>query len=496
MRFKYLAARLLTILLAVWILAAPALAIPQSGQEQLDLLEEIAQILNEYALYPAANLSLRMITPLKLELDPELFTKTVESWLADDPYGYFMSAEEYDTAFGGGGTSPGSSGIGIEIDISVPTGIYVLDFLPGGSAEESGIEIGAQIVSADGVDITDMPYLEGRTYVVGNQYSTVTVGYVNPGTTEVLYEDLVRHNLSVSNVDYSMINDTDIGYISVAGFDTLSDYLDFADAYNLLLPAEGAESLIIDLRGNPGGVVDVVYYMLDAMIEEAGVPFFELVGNGESEGTSAAFNSLGWTEEELAGMLLVNGIWDPEKIVILVDERSASAAELMAGALQVHDLAEIVGTATYGKAHAQFHLTLSSGDILILTFARNELPVIGTFEGTGIIPDYEVEQVIIPGSELGYEELYSNVAIFPGTKMKNRVTGLQERLRLLGYYRTEPTGVFDDYTVWALNRFQEWQGLRQTPFASVPALRALDEWLELVRVVDDKQLDYAIDLCS
>ncbi len=496
MKAKQALTRLLAVLLVVLLLTVPVLAIPQGGQEQLDLLKEIAEQLDKYALYPPEDLTLEGITARALEEDPELFMKTVNSWLEGDKYGVFLPYEEPKAVPGEESEHPGgASGIGIEIDITVPTGVYVKEIMPHGSAFESGIEIGAQIVSADGTDITDMNYLEGRRYIVGDQWTSVTVGYVNPGSTEVLYETLVRHNIDISNVLHKMIPDTNIGYISVAGFDTAHDILDFTEAYNELLPEAGAESVIIDLRSNPGGIVDVVMYMFDAMTKEEGLLVCDLIGNGKAEQTTESYHSLGWTEEQLAEMQL-SAIWEPDEIIVLVDNKTASAAEIMAGALQAHDFAEVVGTVTYGKAHAQYHLTLTSNDILIFTISRVELHEIGSYEGVGIVPDHTVEMVVRPATELGYETLYPNLAIFPGTKMKNRVTALQQRLRLLGYYRAEPTGVFDDYTVWALNRFQAWKGLRQTGFASVPALRALDEWYNLLNITYDTQLDYAIELCS
>ncbi|MDR1669436.1 MAG: peptidoglycan-binding protein [Oscillospiraceae bacterium] len=488
--------RLLVCLLVLSMLAVPALAMPQGGQEQLELLEEIALYIDEYGLFPAGDLTLEGVTAEDLENDPDLFYEIVDSWLADDKYGYFLTAEEYEIGFGSSVTPAASGGIGIGIDTVVPTGLYVESILPGSSAEESGIVLGSQIISADGVDITDMNYMDGRLYLIGEPDTVVTVGYMNPGSTEVHYEDLERRRINVGNVTYGMIEGTDIGYISITQFDTINDALDFVDAYNVILPAAGATSVIIDLRNNLGGMVNIAFMMFDATTDEEGLLFCELIGNGKSELTSLSYYSFGWTEEDLADLQLTEGIWEPEDIVVLVNEDTASASEILAGALQAHGMAVLVGTGTRGKAHSQYHVELTTGDMLVFTMARIELHEIGFYDEIGIIPDHEVEQIATPGTELGFEEIYPDNAIFSGTKMKDRVTGLQERLRLLGYYRTEPTGVFDDYTVWALNRFQALLGLRQTPYASVPALRALDAWMELVLVYEDTQLDYGIGLCA
>jgi carboxyl-terminal processing protease len=477
--------RILSLLLALLLFAAPALAIPETGGEQLVLLIEIASQIHNNALYPPEDLSLDGLTAQALEDDPELFMALVASWLAPDPYGGFYSRERYDSVFDAG---PAGYGIGIQVDITMPLGVYVEAFLPGGGAERSGMEIGAQVVSVDGVDITDEPYLDVRHHFLGGDFTIVEIGYINPGSTEVFVEEIWRGSLNVDNVQAHMIEGTDIGYISVSRFGSFLDSYDFDRYYHEVLPEMGATSVIIDLRDNPGGQVNTLYQMLNVMLPEEGILLLEYV---DVDGNIPVYNT-GWDLEELAE----NDIpfWLPEDIIILVNGQSASASEVFAGALQVHGLATVVGETTVGKAHSQYHLELSSGDILIVTESRIDLFEIGTYHRAGITPDYEVKQAFLTGADLVSHPLDATRALFRQSALTERITALQERLALLGYYRAGPSGVFDSYTLWCLNRFQAANKLPQGRFANTETLKMIDKAAMEIKVYADTQLEFALEL--
>jgi carboxyl-terminal processing protease len=186
------------------------------------------------------------------------------------------------------------------------------------------------------------------------------------------------------------------------------------------------------------------------------------------------------------------GTWQPRSIIVLIDEGSASASEVFAGTLQAYGIVETVGVATVGKAHMQHHITLPSNDILVISVAAIELHGIGMYEERGIVPIHEVEIETRIGRELELGALYPERAFFRNTSQTNRVRSMQERLQLLGFYRIMPNGIFDDYTLWSLNRFQIANGLRKTPFASAPALRELERISDEWEFSEDTQLEYAI----
>jgi carboxyl-terminal processing protease len=478
------AGRAVAILLAVLLFAAPALAIPRSGNGQLALLQEISELMTEYALYPSGDLSLRGITSQMLANDEGLFMKIVNSWLAEDRYGYFLSAEEYMSRF----TGEHLYGIGISVDASMPLGVYVEYFLPGGGAASSGMEVGAQIVFVDGTNIADIPFEDCRSLFLGPRGTVVEIGYINPGSSEVIYEDIRRRSLTVDRVQGQVIEGTDIGYISIERFGPYFDSYQFDYFYNDFLPKNKAKSVIIDLRGNPGGQLDTLTAMLNVMLPDEG---FLLCSQVSKKG-SVPIYSTGWDEKSLAqwsGM-----IWKPEKIVILVDEDSASASEVFAGTLQAYGLAVLVGQTTYGKSHSQYHIDLSTGDIIIFTVSRIELYKIGSYSDVGIVPNHLVPFGKVTGAEAGFLPLDTSRALFSQSSVAARVTAVQERLAFIGYYRAEPSGAFDDYTLWAINRFQAAHNLEQGRFANTETLRELDKAALRAEMPVDTQLEFALGL--
>jgi carboxyl-terminal processing protease len=488
MKSRPFLSRLLSLLLAFILFAAPAAALPESGAERLELLEEIMEYIEHYALYPPASLSLDGITARQLEGAAGLmmFDIIIDSWLLDDPYGSFMLRGEYNALFDAG---PTVYGIGIEVDMSMPLGVYVRAFLPGGGAELSGMEAGAQIVSVDGVCIKDKPYIENRRLFLGEQGTLVEIGYINPGSAKIFYDTIKRGPLRVDNIKYEMIEDTDVGYISISRFGSYwTDYFLFCTYYHETLPSLGAKSVIIDLRGNPGGELATILYILNVITREQGLLLCRRV---DSDG-DFDFLSTGWEPDDPP---IKGGIfWEPENIVILVNGRSASASEVMAGTLQALEMAIVVGETTYGKSHSQYHIELSSDDILIITADRIELYGIGTYEHSGITPDHEVGLEVITGEELFEHPLDTSRALFRNSVMTGRVSAMQERLALLGYYRTEPSGVFDDYTLWCLHRFQAAAGLHQGRFANAETLKALEKASGEINIYIDTQLPFALEL--
>ncbi|MCL2125243.1 MAG: S41 family peptidase [Oscillospiraceae bacterium] len=483
--------RALTLLLAttmtIFVISAPALAVPKSGIGQYDTLEEIFDILDDYALYPPDDLSLDGITAAALENNPDLFWEIIERWLAPDPYGGYILHDDYAFVYG---MMEGVYGIGVSIDSYMPLGLYVVDILPGGAAESSGIEIGAQIVEVDGVNIADVNQYDARHLTMGEEGSNVVIGYINPGSADVIFETITRGPLIPVNVIGDMIEGTDVGYIRISQFGVIDDATEFDYLFNEFLPEQGASSVIIDLRGNPGGELNTVLNMMNVMILEEGYLLITLVDSYGGE----SFYSTGFNPVFLA--LLGLSVWQPEAIVFLVDEYSASASEIMAGTFQSHGFATVVGMPTFGKAHSQYHIELECGDYLVFTFSRIELYDIGTYEGIGIIPSHIVSQQTFPGTELNLRPLDTGKDLLRDGEPEERVSAMQERLAVLGFYRTLPSGVFDDYTLWCFNRFQAVYGLMQGEYADSESLKLLVSAIDEATFYSDTQLAYALSLLS
>ena len=132
--------------------------------------------------------------------------------------------------------------------------------------------------------------------------------------------------------------------------------------------------MILDLRGNPGGLVNMAEYMINAFVPEKGMKMYAARNRNAKNGLYV-FSSDG------TGIKLNN-------IYILVDKDSASASEIMAGSLRDMGYAKLIGTNTYGKSTGQIHFALANGDTVIITTQEHILPRGELFEGVGLVPDY------------------------------------------------------------------------------------------------------------
>ncbi len=323
--------------------------------------------------------------------------------------------------------------------------------------------------------------------LTGESGTEVTVGYINPGSAEIRTAVITRAPIVIEHVTGRMIEGTDVGYIRIEQFGGYEDIAAFDSYYNGILSEAGAESVIIDLRGNPGGSMYALVNMLNIMITEEGLPLFDVVS---ADGTES-FRSTGWEGWD------DTFIWRPESIAVLVNGASASASEIFAGVLQKHGMEEVVGTGTFGKAYSQYHIGLSTGDILVTTFSRIELPGIGSYEGVGIVPDVKAEPLYFTGADVGLYQPGTGDPIFRSCRDAFRVLALQQRLAAAGYYRTAPDGVFDAYTLWCLNRFQVSRGIKPISFASVATLEALKSVSDAAYVdMRDVALEKALEICG
>jgi len=469
-------------LVLAMIFSIPAMAIPEKPVDQLAELNEIAAYIRYYSLKSDGINPIVKVTAPQLAANPNLFMDTVKSWLTayGDRFSYFLTKEEYEAYFP---TSESYIGIGIRVASTV-TGAYITEIVKGGPAEGRGMYPGCQIVRVDGVDVSDMFYEDITALIRGQEGTSVTLGYIEPGSTGIKFDNITRRYIDVPNVTYSIEGKT--GYINVAQFGDMRDALDFDEYYNKVFPKAGVEYVIIDVRGNPGGAVDTLLGMLNSMTRDKGKFFFRLkyarneVYEYFSDGNPEAFK--------------------PKKIVLLADDMSASCSEVFVGALQELGMAELVGVPTYGKARSQFHIGLTSGDVLIITASTVELLNIGEYQEVGIIPKHRVENTEEKYPMPALSPLDTSRAIFPFAAMSARWLAVEERLSELGYFYAVPDEVCDEYTIWCVNRFQAAQGLSKTRYASVAMLRALNGAIAELALTEgiytDRQMEYAEGLCK
>lgn len=249
-------------------------------------------------------------------------------------------------------------GIGIEFDI-ISDSIVVVKPTPDGPSDKAGIQIGDRIVEVNGEAVTgiDMTSRGVTDRLLGARGSEVHLVIYRPVSGEKLDIDLERGSIQQPTVDaYYMIDDK-TGYIKLSRFGSDSH----KEVVNALreLKEKGMQQLVLDLQGNPGG-----YMVAAEKIADEFIPDKRLIVS--QKGNKGKF------DDEFSAS--ADGLFEEQPVVVLVDEYSASASEIVAGALQDNDRALIVGRRSFGKGLVQLPITLNDGSELRLTIARYYTP--------------------------------------------------------------------------------------------------------------------------
>jgi carboxyl-terminal processing protease len=285
--------------------------------------------------------------------EQELYNKAVDGMLQQlhDPYSVFLSAERLRKL--NESTSGVYAGLGVQIDVR-DGWITIIAPLPGTPAERAGIQPGDRIVAVDGRSTQGWTVDEARQALRGERGSRVTLSVERPGVAARIPFTLQRADIHVRSVRHARMLSDSVGYVQLTIFSEASaDELRSAIGQ---LRRNGMKTLIFDLRSNPGGLL------------EQGVEVAELFLDPGEKIVSMRGRALGATREFTDDD---RQLWPDLKLITLVDDHSASAAEIVAGALQDHDRSAILGTTTYGKGSAQSVFPLREGDgALKLTTAR------------------------------------------------------------------------------------------------------------------------------
>jgi carboxyl-terminal processing protease len=292
----------------------------------------------------------------------------------DSPYTMYLTKEQnelIEESFSGE-----YSGIGAIVAMNTDGSIEITDLIENGPGIESGLQIGDIFMSVNGEDVTALPDVSTLAAMVrGPADSSVEIEIFRPSESKRLTFNPVRRNIDNASVRSRMLNDK-IGYISVSEFSKgVSEH--FKEAVDQL-QADGAQSIVFDLRNNSGGLADEVTDMLDYLLPELTLATLE----GRMQGQKFS-NS--W--ESKAGMAVPEDM----KFAVVVNEFSASASELFSGCLQDYDRAVLVGQQTFGKGSGTLTYPLSDGSAVTITNFLYYLPGGESIEGVGLVPDIEVQ---------------------------------------------------------------------------------------------------------
>ena len=304
-----------------------------------------------------------------------------------DVYSQYYTAEEakelFDTSVSGTYCGIGAS-LQQDDDSKAVTILHVYD---GSPAQESGLQEGDVIISADSYEAASMDLTEFVNHIRGEEGSQVHLVIARSGEAENLEFDITRKNLVLPTVSSQML-ENHTGYIQVTEF-TEHTAEQFEEALDSL-QGDGMTALIVDLRSNPGGMLTSVCDMLDDIL-----PKGLLVYTEDRSGKRVDYTS---TDEKTLDLPLA----------VLVNGYSASASEIFAGAIQDRKAGTIIGTTTYGKGVVQSILTLKDGSAFKITTNRYFTPSGTCIQGIGITPDEELEYEFTGPEGVGYSVEYDN----------------------------------------------------------------------------------------
>ncbi|QUO32121.1 S41 family peptidase [Faecalicatena sp. Marseille-Q4148] len=331
------------------------------GQYTEKKLEELKGLIDEVYLHEE-------------EVDEEALTEGIyQGYIAalNDPYSAYYTTEETKEMMES--TSGEYSGIGALMSQNRETGVITIaNVYENSPAAEAGMKNEDILYKVEGEEVTGVDLSEVVTRVKGEEGTEVKMTLLRGADRQEIEITAVRRKLQTQTVSYEM-KEGQIGYIRVSEFDevTLEQFREAKAA----LESQGMASMLIDLRGNPGGNLSTVCDMLREILPEGLIVYTE-----ERDGERTEYKCDGKTPWEKPLAVLINGA-------------SASASEIFAGAVQDYGIGQLVGTTTYGKGVVQQLFPMTDGTMVKLTIAEYFTPKGRNIDGTGIVPDVEVEYV-------------------------------------------------------------------------------------------------------
>lgn len=306
------------------------------------------------------------------DIDPEVQEESFYDGIMnglDDPYSVYYTKEEYQDLLED--NSGEYFGVGAVVTQDSAMKVTVVRPIKGSPAEAAGVKADDVIVEVDGTEITDQELSLVVEMIRGEKGTTAHIKVYRPSEDKYLEFDIKRAEVENVSVDYRML-ENNVGYISVTQFyeNTPKEYKEAVED----LEKQGAKGLIVDLRDNPGGLLNAVVEMCAYTLDGGNI-----VTTKDRDGNiTSSYEDKDDHSIDIPMVVLVNG-------------NSASASEIFAGAMKDTDTAELVGTTTFGKGIVQSILPLSDGTAIKITVSKYFTPGGNDIHEIGIEPDYEVE---------------------------------------------------------------------------------------------------------
>jgi carboxyl-terminal processing protease len=288
--------------------------------------------------------------------EDQLIDKTIEAMLQNlDPHSAYISAAELSST-----NEPlqgNFEGIGVEFNVVDDT-IRVIAAIPGGPSEKVGVEAGDKVIKVDGklvagVKITNKQVMEK---LKGTGGTKVKVSMMRGGKPKLLDFTITRGTIPIYSIDVAYMVSPKTGYIKISRF-AATTYDEYMGAFEKL-QKQGMQQLIIDLRGNGGGYLDTAVDIADEFL---------------AEGKEVVY-TIGKARPRTDYKATSKGNFEHGKLTVLIDDGSASASEILSGALQDNDRATIIGRRSFGKGLVQEQSEFTDGSAIRLTIARYYTP--------------------------------------------------------------------------------------------------------------------------
>ncbi len=296
------------------------------------------------------------------EVDTGMLAESAIKGMLDelDPHSVYIGAE--DMADVNEQFNASFEGIGIQFEMIEGAGkkdtITVVSVIPGGPSEEAGLESGDRIVTIDGKPALGFSNEDVQKHLKGPRGTKVALEVLRPGFGQTMDFTITRNKIPLYTVDVAYMLDDRTGFVKINRF-ARTTHQEFVEAVSKLKD-EGMERLVLDLRDNSGGYMDQAVKISDEFLSDGQMIVYARSRHPEFNQTFKAESG---------------GMFEKDPVIVLVNGQSASASEIVAGALQDHDRALIVGRRTFGKGLVQRQYPLPDNSVLRMTISRYYTPV-------------------------------------------------------------------------------------------------------------------------
>ncbi|MGM0677180.1 MAG: S41 family peptidase [Pseudomonadota bacterium] len=311
--------------------------------------------------------------------DSDLLENAIRGMLSGlDPHSTFLNSDEFSELQIG--TQGEFGGLGLEVGMEDGF-VKVISPIDDTPASRAGMRAGDLIIRLDDTPVKGMTLNEAVSKMRGPKGSDITLTVVREGREAPFEVEITRDTVRVQSVRSEML-EPGFGYLRVTTFQSRTAQMLVEEARALQKESGGLKGLVLDLRNNPGGILNGAVGVSDAFLNDGLIVYTEgRVKDSEFRYTASPGDVL-------------NGA----PLVVLVNAGSASASEIVAGALQDHERAIIMGSSTFGKGSVQTILPLDKGEALKLTTARYYTPAGRSIQADGIEPDIKLEQITLAES--------------------------------------------------------------------------------------------------